>query len=317
MALSEFEIIKQYFTRSTKQPGCELGVGDDCALLTVEPGMQMAVTIDTLVENVHFFTDVDAQALGYKSLAVSLSDLSAMGAEPRYATLALTLPEVNALWLQGFSDGFFELADQYHLDLIGGDITRGPLSITIQAHGVVPDGQALLRSGAGIGDLIYVTGVIGDAGLALKSCRGDVQCCDPLMLNRLHKPEPRVEAGLVLRNLASACVDISDGLAADLSHVLQASKVGAVVNADELPLSEAVQSYQQRNSQPDFALTAGEDYELCFTVPEKNVKQLEISSRNWSYPCTCIGRIDNSGQLSFLKNGQRIEITGNSYQHFS
>lgn len=317
MALSEFNLIDRYFTRQIKQNNTVLGVGDDCALLTLEAGMQLAVTIDTLVENIHFFTDVTAETLGYKSLAVSLSDLAAMGAEPRNATLALTIPDVDEEWLQGFSDGFFELADQYHLDLIGGDTTRGPRSITIQAQGVVPHNQALLRSAAQIGDLIYVTGFIGDAGLALKAHLGVAQCNNFNILNRLHKPEPRVDAGLAIRNIANACVDISDGLAADLSHILHASQVGAVIDLAKLPLSEPVRHYQHQTSQPGFALTTGDDYELCFTVPSSREQDIELLSRDWSYQCTCIGRVDDSGSLTVLNNGQHFEITGNSYQHFS
>ena len=317
MALSEFNLIDRYFTRVVQHKHVALGIGDDCALLTIEEGMQTAVTVDTLVENIHFFADIAPEALGYKALAVSLSDLAAMGAEPRYATLALTLPEADGAWLQRFSDGFFEIADRYQVDLIGGDTTRGPLAMTIQVHGVVPQGKALLRSAAQIGDLIYVTGTIGDAGLALRSYLGDIQCTDNGILNRLHKPEPRVKAGLALRDLANACIDVSDGLAADLSHILQASQVGAMIDFNELPLSEPVKRYQQKSNQPSFALTAGDDYELCFTVPASRAYKIEILSRHWPHQCTCIGRIDDSGQLTVIENGQQIEITGNSYQHFS
>ncbi|MEE9346000.1 MAG: thiamine-phosphate kinase [Methylococcales bacterium] len=317
MALSEFNLIDRYFTRVVQQKSVVLGIGDDCALLSLEAGMQLAVTVDTLVENVHFFADSAPETLGYKALAVSLSDLAAIGAEPRYATLALTLPEADEVWLQRFSDGFFEIADQYHVDLIGGDTTRGSLSMTIQAQGIVPQDQALLRSAAQDGDLIYVTGTIGDAGLALKSYLGDLQCSDDEILNRLHKPEPRVEAGIALRQVANACIDVSDGLGADLSHILQASQVGAVIDLTELPLSQPVRDYQQQSNQPGFALTAGDDYELCFTVSASRANEISILSRDWSHQCTCIGRINNSGQLTVLENGQQIEITGNSYQHFS
>jgi len=317
MALSEFSLIDRYFSRSIKQTGCQLGVGDDCALLTVERGMQLAVTMDTLVEKVHFLAGVDPHALGYKSLAVSLSDLAAMGAEPRYVTLALTLPEVDESWLHSFSDGFFQIAERYHVDLIGGDTTRGPLSITVQAHGVVPRDQALLRCGAQVGDLIYVTGMIGDAGLALKSQLGEIQSCAQIQLDRLNTPEPRVQAGLALRKLASACIDISDGLLADLSHILKGSQVGAVINLTKLPVSDSVLEYQRQTQQPGFALTAGDDYELCFTVPASRVTDIEIVNKAWPYQCTCIGRIDDSGELTVLNNGEQIEIAGNGYQHFS
>ena len=317
MALSEFKLIDRYFTRSVQHKETALGIGDDCALLEIESGMQLALTVDTLVENIHFFADVAPETLGYKALAVSLSDLAAIGAEPRYATLALTLPDVDEDWLQGFSEGFFEIADQYHVDLIGGDTTRGPLSITVQAQGLVPQGQAILRSGAQVGDLIYVTGYIGDAGLALKMCLDESQCNDAKLMKRLNKPDPRVNAGLALRNLAHACIDVSDGLAADLSHILQASQVGAVIDLAKLPLSDAVRNYQRTNELPCFAMTSGDDYELCFTLPAERVKRLEALSNDWSHQCRCIGRIDDSGSLKVLDDGQQIEITGNSYQHFS
>ena len=293
-----------------------MGIGDDCALLTIEAGMQLAVSIDTLVENIHFFAGVAPDTLGYKCLAVSLSDLAAIGAEPRYATLALTLPKVDNNWLKHFSHGLFEIADRYHVDLIGGDTTRGPLSITVQAHGVVPQGQGLLRSGAQVGDLIYVTGFIGEAGLALKSCLDDVLCSETALL-RLNKPEPRVEAGLALRNLATACIDVSDGLAADLSHILQASQVGAVIDICRLPLSESVREFQQQTNLFDFALTAGDDYELCFTIATSRAKEIEELSKHWEFQCSCIGQIDHSNKLTVLNNGQQIEVANNGYQHFS
>lgn len=317
MMLSEFSLIEQYFTRTVRQPDCQLGVGDDCALLTIESGMQLAVSVDTLVENVHFLANVDSYALGYKSLAVGLSDLAAVGAEPRFATLALTLPDTDSQWLDRFKDGFFEIADRYHVDLIGGDTTRGPLSVTVQVHGVIPQGLALLRSGARQGDLIYVTGLIGEAGLALKAAQGEIQGCHQVQLDRLNQPEPRIEAGLALRTNASACIDISDGLIADLSHILQASQVGAIIEQTELPVSEAVLEYQLLTRQPGFAMTAGDDYELCFTIPASHVNDLEIISKQWPYQCTCIGQINDSSKLIVLRNGEHIEITGNGYQHFS
>ncbi len=316
MGLSEFDLIDRYFSRSVVRKGCELGMGDDCAILSPEIGLQMAVTVDTLVEDVHFFAGVNPRSLGYKALAVSLSDLASMGAEPRYVTLALTIPDADECWLQGFSEGFFEIADQYNVGLIGGDTTRGPLSITIQAHGVIPEGQALLRSGAEVGDFIYVTGLIGNAGLALQSYLDDTKYCDHATLRRFNMPSPRVEAGMQLRNLASACIDISDGLLADLSHILKASEAGAVIELAQIPLSDSVRQFQLITGQPGFAVTAGDDYELCFTVPPGLVDEIERLCNTWSYSCACIGKIDSSKKLTILQDGQRIEITSNSYQHF-
>lgn len=317
MALSEFNLIERYFKRAARQSGANLGVGDDCALLAMEAGQQLAVTVDTLVENIHFLPDVDPHSLGYKVLAVSLSDLAAMGAEPRYVTLALTLPNVDEAWLQAFSAGFFELADEFQLDLIGGDTTRGPLAITVQAMGVVPVGLTLKRSGAKVGDLVYVTGSIGDAGLALQASLGKVDCTETGILNRLHRPQPRVAAGLALRELATACIDVSDGLAADLTHLLEASQVGARLDLDAVPLSAAVQAYQNESKQPGFALAAGDDYELCFTLPLGRRAALERLAEHWPHTCTCIGSIESGDQLRVIQHGAAIEIRDNGFQHFS
>ena len=243
MAIAEFNLIDQFFTRPAEGKNIHLSIGDDCALLSVPEGYELAITVDTMVENVHFFPDVTAEQLGHKLLAVNLSDLASMGAEPIAITLALTMPRVDSLWLQGFAQALFALADKYKLDLIGGDTTSGPLTLSIQAMGLVPENQALKRSSAKVGDLIYVTGSIGDAGLGLRVKQGYSGLGDKLALQRLHKPNPRIGEGLAIRPLANACIDISDGLAADLGHILHKSSVGARLDYAQIPLSDAVEDY--------------------------------------------------------------------------
>ena len=264
--ISEFDLIKRYFDRhALRHAFNQLGIGDDCALSQIPADCQLAVTTDTMVENVHFFADTDARMLGHKLLAVNLSDLAAMGAEPFAVTLALTLPKVDESWLNAFSLGFMDLAKQFKLDLIGGDTTQGPLTLTVQALGTVPRGLALLRSTAKAGDLIYVTGQIGNAGLGLKISQG--YSCEQAdtMLASFHTPQPRIAQGLGLRGIASACIDISDGLAADLNHILTDSGVGASLDWHSLPLSPAVKNYVAESGDWRMPLTAGDDYELCFT----------------------------------------------------
>jgi thiamine-monophosphate kinase len=247
MALTEFNLIERYFTRPAAAPDPDviLGIGDDAALVRVPTGMELAVATDTLVEGVHFPPQTAPETIGHKALAVNLSDMAAMGAEPRWATLALTLPQADEDWLTAFSSGFLALAAAEGVQLIGGDTTRGPLSITVQILGLLPSGSALRRSGACAGDLVYVTGTLGDAGLALRMLQhahGSAAVAAPLA-QRLNQPQPRTQEGLALRGIASAAIDISDGLCADLGHILAASGVGAHINLAALPLSADVAAY--------------------------------------------------------------------------
>ena len=269
-----------------------LGVGDDAALLRVPPGQQLAVTVDTLVAGVHFPHETDAVSIGHKALAVNLSDLAAMGAEPAWVTLALTLPQADEDWLAGFSRGFLELAEGCGVSLVGGDTTRGPLSITVQASGFVPDGAALRRGGARPGDALCVTGALGDAGLGLAWLLGErilPAKVGQAVRARLDRPTPRVAAGLTLRGLASAAIDVSDGLVADLGHVLQASGVGATVDVDALPLSEPV---RMQSDARELALGSGDDYELLFAVAPAHLLQALERLQAQGLRCTCIGRIE-------------------------
>lgn len=267
----EFALIERYFTRPPPRlDAAALGVGDDCALLDVPPGMQLAVTIDTLVEGVHFFPGTAARALGHKSLAVGLSDLAAMGAKPAWATLALTLPEVSEPWLEAFSGGLFELAERHRIQLVGGDTTRGPLSITLQCHGLVERGKALTRAGARLGDGIWVSGWPGEAALALEARRGRLALRPDwraYLDGRLDRPQPRVAQGRASLGLASAAIDLSDGLVADLGHILARSRVGARLQVAALPLSPALAAHLDAAEARQRVLRGGDDYELCITVP--------------------------------------------------
>ena len=272
----------------------------------------------------HLYPALSASTLpydiGYKSLAANLSDLAAMGATPAWVTMALTLPQEDTDFLQAFSNGFFTLANRYSVQLIGGDLTHGPLSITIQALGLIPAGLAILRSQAKPTDLIYVTGTLGDAGLALRFIQKNTQLNPSWqrdMLERLHRPEPRLATGEHLRNMASAAIDISDGLAADLNHILQASQVGAIINVEQLPLSEALTHTLKPEEAIALALTAGDDYELCFTVPAQ--KQAELEKQLSSIPCryTCIGEITVKHGLELrYNNGSIYHGPTLGYQHF-
>lgn len=317
MALGEFDLIRRYFTRqAASHADTVLGVGDDCALLRCPAGHELAVTVDTLVAGVHFFPEVDPASLGHKALAVNLSDLAAMGAEPRWATLALTLPAVDETWLEAFARGFFALAERNGLELIGGDTTRGPLSITIQVMGLTPAGGALRRSGARPGDLIYVSGPVGSAGLGLKIRLGETALDDPAAVEKLERPAPRVALGLALRGIASACIDVSDGLAADLGHILELSGVGAVLDVERLPVTEGVGRYITATGDWRLPLTAGDDYELCFTAPPAARDEVARCLAECGLVAEPIGQIDAEPGLRLRKAGEWVALAGVGYQHF-
>ena len=277
MTLSEFDLIQRFFSDcGTARGDVLVGVGDDAALLRVPAGMDLAVTLDAMVEGVHFLPDTDPTSLGHKVLAVNLSDLAAMGADPAWITLSLTLPASDPSWLASFSDGFCALARRAGVRLVGGDTTRGPLTISVAAKGLVPAGRALHRAGARGGDLIFVTGSLGDAGLGLRTRLDGVDVEDPdYLLHRLERPEPRLAVGRALRGLATAAIDISDGLAADLGHVMSASGVGAIVELGRLPCSKSVAAFLTRTGDWSLPLSSGDDYELCFTVPPGKLAGLD------------------------------------------
>ncbi len=323
--MSEFDLIARYFTRAPKRAA--LGVGDDCALLDQTPGMQLAISSDMLVEGRHFFSEVDPHALGHKALAVNLSDLAACGATPRAFTLALSIPRVDDSWLQGFSSGLWALADAHGCELIGGDTTRGPLNICITVFGDVPRGQALLRSGAQVGDDIYVSGTLGDARLALDALQGKLTLASEVLAQvrtRLERPTPRVALGQALRGVATAAIDISDGLLGDLDHVLKASKAGASINTDIAMLLIAISSRTDWaeslfgvKNQLDYVLAGGDDYELAFTAPAAARDAVLAAASGSHTPVTRIGKIESQPGLR-LVDAQNQQVNGHfhSFDHF-
>jgi thiamine-monophosphate kinase len=310
MALSEFGLIGHFFGQHTrKKPTTLLGIGDDCALLQIPAGYELAITTDTMVENVHFLANTAPEHLGHKLLAVNLSDLASMGAKPLSVTLALTLPSVNESWLAAFSQGFFKLANQLEVDLVGGDTTKGPLAFTVQALGLVPHGQALRRNAAQVGDWVYVTGPLGSAGLGLKIAQGNCPY-DSDALARFHCPMPQVAIGQALRGIANACIDISDGLLADLGHILRQSQVGACLQWEAMPFIPAVQTYIHETKDWLMPLTAGDDYELCFTINPANASQVPAG-------CHKIGVIEAASGLRINKAGNIFPLEMKGFEHFS
>lgn len=318
--VKEFQLIERFFARrSSPRRDVSLGIGDDCALVEATENKSIAISCDMLVEGVHFYKDIPAHALGYKSLAVNLSDLAAMGAEPAWMTLAITLPDVDESWLSEFSDGLFEAAQYYGVSLIGGDTTRGPRSICITIHGKVSQEQALTRSGARNGDWIYVTGTLGDSALGLTILQGKTKASaadEAYLIKRHYYPTPRVLAGQSLRQLATSAIDLSDGLVSDLKHVIKASHVGAVIDVDAIPLSAALQNVVSLDEALSYALTGGEDYELLFTVPESQKGALETSLAQAGVTFSKIGQITTGEQLKLQRNGQAFEANYYGFEHF-
>lgn len=316
--LGEFGLINKFFKDcGRKRHDCVLGIGDDAALLQPAPDMELVVTQDTLVANVHFFAATDPNHLGYKALAVNLSDLAAMGAEPAWFTLGLTLPDVDSAWLASFAAGLCELAYATGIRLVGGDTTRGPLACSITALGFCPLGTALRRTGAKPGDAIYVSGTVGDAGLALQGLRQG-KSVSAAVLERLERPIPRLALGQALRGLAHAAIDISDGLAADLLHILHSSEVGADLQLAKLPCSMNLQEYLEQGGDPILPLIAGDDYELCFTIEPQFCAELEAKARQLNCSVTCIGKISSrEGLRVYGANGQNIILNKYGYEHFN
>ncbi|MEO6421458.1 MAG: thiamine-phosphate kinase [Candidatus Nitrotoga sp.] len=316
--VSEFDLIRRFFTRDT--PGTLLGVGDDAALLQVGSGLELAVSTDMLVSGTHFFPDTDPFFIGYKALAVNLSDMAAMAAQPRWATLALSLPEIDEPWLQKFSAGFYALADEHHVELIGGDTTRGPLNVCVTILGEVPHSAALRRSGAQVGDDVWVSGVLGDAALALAHIQGHMQLAAQdfaACTSALHQPMPRVALGIALRGVAHSAIDISDGLLADLGHILECSKVGAEITFAALPVSCAVNLYLEQPLGKHCVLAGGDDYELCFTVSAAHRSEVEKISVNLGLLLTRIGTITAEKKCTVrAADGSIINIEDPGYDHF-
>jgi thiamine-monophosphate kinase len=321
----EFDLI-ELIRRHTTQPrdDVRLGIGDDAAVLAVPAGQELAVAIDTLVEGVHFPRGTAAADIGWKALAVNLSDLAAMGASPAWALLALTLPVADAAFVEGFAEGFAQLAQPHRLALVGGDTTRGPLCISVAVHGFVPPGKALTRAGARAGDAVLVTGTLGDAAAGLHALqhpsRDDDQRSNlrEFLIERLNRPVPRLAAGAALRGQASACADISDGLLADLGHICTASRVGAEIEAALLPRSSALLELHDEATALHFALSGGDDYELCFTVPAQRLAEVQADLSRLGCGVTRIGRIvEGEGVRVRAADGTWLTTDRPGWEHFA
>lgn len=315
----EFDLIARHFTRAT--PDAVLGVGDDCALLAPTPGMQLAVSSDMLLEGRHFSPQDSPAGIGHKSLAVNLSDLAAMGATPRWATLSIALPEANDAWLTAFARGFFRIADLHGVELVGGDTTRGALTISITVIGEVPPGQALRRDGAQAGDDVWVSGVIGSAALALAYRQGRLfmeQVDAARVLPALYLPTPRVALGIALRGIASSAIDISDGLLGDLGHILERSQAGAILEFAALPTLPVAQAYLHEEVARDCVLAGGDDYELCFTAPADRRDAVAAAAQSAGVAVTRIGRITAEPGLTLIgTDGQPLPFEHTGYDHFA
>jgi thiamine-monophosphate kinase len=302
--VSEFELIRRYFTHRARH--AVLGVGDDAALIKVRRGSELVISADMLVAGRHFFRNADPYRLGHKALAVNLSDLAAMGATPRWATLALALPGVDARWLGAFARGFMALARHHAVDLIGGDTTRGPLNICVQIMGEVPAGTALRRDAARRGDDVWVSGTLGDAALALAAFKRRITLRPAELARcaaRLHQPQPRIALGLKLRGVAHAAIDISDGLLADLGHILERSGVAAEIELAALPASPTLRRYLDRAAARNALLAGGDDYELCFTAPRRARARIVQIARRERIALTRIGRIH-----PFVRGATRVMV---------
>jgi thiamine-monophosphate kinase len=314
---TEFNIIRQYFTFNETRDDVVLGIGDDAAVLIVPEHHHLIQSVDTLVAGVHFPIETSAEDVAYKALAVNLSDMAAMGAEPAWFTLAITLSDDNEVWLEAFSESLSALAKKYNIQLIGGDTTNGPLCISITINGFVPEGKALTRNKAQATDKIYVSGTIGDAALALAAWQG--QCLlrkesISYLNEKLNRPKPQIELGLLLRDYATSCIDISDGLVADIMH----SQVGAKIYFEKIPLSKEFNF----NLTDDaliipLVLSGGDDYQLCFTIPVTKQTEFDKVVKENKISVTCIGEIESQPGVRCIKNNKEIDIQDAGYEHFT
>ena len=315
---SEFDLIQQHFTKPSHHTN--LSVGDDAALISVSQGMELAVATDMLVAGTHFFHDAAPYDIGWKALAVNVSDMAAMGAQPKWATLALALPEVNEAWLSEFSLGFFACAEQFNVDLIGGDTTRGPLNISVTIMGEVPKNQALKRDGAQAEDDIWVSGNLGSAAAGLAHLQGKIKLENDALeagIHSLHRPMPRISLGLALRGIANSAIDISDGLAADLGHILKASNVGADVFIVQIPHLPALQANKDAGFEA-YILGGGDDYELCFTAPQTAREEIDALSETLNLPLARIGKTcARPGLRVYDAKNRLVQLQAKGYDHFA
>lgn len=314
---AEFDLIAKYFTKPT--PNADLGVGDDAALIRVSSGCQLAISTDMSVVGTHFYADCSPEDIGWKSLAVNISDLAAMGAQPKWMTLAIALPEQNHEWLSAFAGGFFACAEEFGVDLIGGDTTRGPLNIAIQIMGEVPIGKSLLRSGAQVGDDIWVSGFLGSAALGLAHIQEKTLLPDDVAsvcIRALHHPQPRMALGLALLGVANSCIDISDGLVGDLGHILRTSGVGAALNLEAVPCLPFVSTALDLPVMQHALLAGGDDYELCFTAPSNQYEHIHGISKSLGLPLARIGQITNAADLHVYYQNNLLSLVAEGYDHF-
>ncbi|BBB22491.1 thiamine-monophosphate kinase [Abyssogena phaseoliformis symbiont OG214] len=309
--MNEFSLIETYFNWGSSNLA-NLGIGDDCAVINIDTNYQLVTSVDTLIESVHFPSNTSASDIAYKSLAVNLSDLAAMGARAKYFTLALTLPNINKKWLSQFSTSLKSLANEFGIVLVGGDTTKGALSITINVTGVVEKNKALLRSSAKMGDLIFVSNTIGNAAYAWKQLQNN-QTPSEYVINQFNRPKPQLFLGQQLSDIANACIDISDGLEQDLTHILTRSNVGASINLDDIPLINEVKTYIKKTNDWCLVLAGGDDYELCFTTPVKNMDLLKALQSKNDIKVTQIGIINDSMVLTKIGSFDKQCC---SYQHF-
>ena len=317
---SEFDLIRRHFTRPARHT--ELAVGDDAALLAPRPGMRLAVSTDMLVAGTHFFADTDPEGLGWKTLAVNVSDLAAMGAEPRWAFLALALPRADEAWIAAFARGFFACADAFGVDLAGGDTTRGPLTLSVTIAGEVPAGAAITRGGARAGDELWISGQPGRAALGLAALRGEAELDAPQrteFVDALLRPQPRVALGLALRGLASAMLDVSDGLLGDLRHILECSAAGAIVETAALPLAALTASGADTALCRRCLLAGGDDYELLFTAPPRHRSEIESLSARFGLALHRIGHLTAERSVLLLReaDGGLAAPPAYGYDHFA
>ena len=312
---SEFEIIERYFKKKMRQTA--LGIGDDAAMINVQKNYQLAISSDMLVENTHFLKNTNPSHLGWKSLAVNLSDIAAMGATPKWATLSISLPKINHAWLKKFSEGFFKCADKFGIDLIGGDTTKGSLSISITIMGEIKKNTSLLRSGAKINDDIWVTGQLGLAAMGLASLQGKLKLPPRIKIKcirALEIPSPKTSLGAYLPRYANSCIDISDGLMQDLRHILKASKVGATLLLNHIPCEKFIQASKQYQ----FVLNGGDDYELLFTAAKKNRSHIKKIAKRTNTPVSVIGSITENQVLQILnEQGKSIKFNPKGFDHFA
>jgi len=319
--MNEFEIIDQFLALKTKNRKDVLqGVGDDCALLKVPRGQRLAVSMDTLIAGVHFLPDCPPEDIAHKAIAVNLSDLAAAGAEPSWITLSISLPDNNEQWLQAFHRGLKKMVEHFGVQIVGGDTCKGPLSITVQAHGFVPENVFCKRSTAKAGELICVTGNLGDAALGLLVAQGKINPSSAEVKNYLLKkyqaPYPRVAAGIVLRGLATSGIDISDGLLADVAHISRASNVGVLLRWERIPVSDQAKQVADKSLLMKSALSGGDDYELCFTIKEDELDSITQTLETVGMPCIPVGRMTGKPGVRVLDGKKDVKITDFGFQHF-